>query len=227
MLISIQMRWAGHVVRMDDDRIPKQLFYGELKSGKRPQHKPRKRFKDSIKNNLKQLQLDVNNWEEIAKDRCKWRSYTREACKALEAKNIAHNKLKRDLRKGVHTNLDVNITRWECETCGRILLSKAGFVNHRKSHKQQLPGDFLPPRPGDTTCSICSRVCKSTAGLKRHMAVHKANIPQESILNPVKTLTCVCHICHRPCKSVAGLKSHLRGHERHIAGDVDTNYDVG
>ena len=43
MLIHNQMHWAGHVVHMDDDCLPKQLFYGELKVGKRPQHKPKKR----------------------------------------------------------------------------------------------------------------------------------------------------------------------------------------
>ena len=45
-LILRQMRWAGHVVRMGDGRLPKQLFYGELTRGKRPQDKPRKRCKD-------------------------------------------------------------------------------------------------------------------------------------------------------------------------------------
>ena len=39
-----QMCWVGHVVRMGDGRLSKQLFYGELTRGKRPQHKPRKRF---------------------------------------------------------------------------------------------------------------------------------------------------------------------------------------
>ena len=151
MLISTQLRWTGHVVHMADVRIRKQLFYGELKSGKQPQHKLRKIFKDSIKNKLKQLQLDVDTWEEFAKVRCKWRSCTREACKALEVKIMAHNKLKSDLRKGVPTNFDANINRCEFETCARILLSKAGFVNHQKYHAQQPSGDVLPPQPRETT----------------------------------------------------------------------------
>ena len=45
-IILNQMRWLGHVVRIEEDRLPKQLFYGELIIGKRPQHKPKKRFKD-------------------------------------------------------------------------------------------------------------------------------------------------------------------------------------
>ena len=92
---------------------------------------------------------------------------------------MAHNKLNHDLRKGVPTNLDVNINRWECETCGRILLYKAGFVNHQKTHEQQPPGDVLPPRPRETTCVLfySSKVCKSVTGLKRHMLGHKAVIP--------------------------------------------------
>ena len=57
------MRWVRHIVRMEDSRMPKRLFYGELTTEKRPQHKPKKRFKHVIKGNTKALHMDVDNWE--------------------------------------------------------------------------------------------------------------------------------------------------------------------
>ena len=57
------MRCAGHIVRMGDGRLPKQLFYVEPTRGKKPQHKPWKRFKDVLKSNLKELEIDVDSWE--------------------------------------------------------------------------------------------------------------------------------------------------------------------
>jgi len=47
-LVAAQLCWVGHVVRMEDDRIPKQVFFGQLSSGKRPQCGPVRRYKDCL-----------------------------------------------------------------------------------------------------------------------------------------------------------------------------------
>ena len=208
-----QLRWAGHLVRMEDKRLPKQLFYEELTNGKRPRHKPKKRFKDCLKYNFHELDIDYNNWAESALNRSGWRKTVRDGCCSLEAKRLRHVKLKRELRKGCTQNLPSGFAGWICETCNRVLLSKAGYVNHLKSHENNPPNTMVHPQPDRTTCIVCKKVCKSISGLKRHMNTHKDVLQQPDPINPVKTAF-VCHLCYRPCKSAAGLRSHLRAHGR-------------
>ena len=49
LLMLRQLRWTGHFSRMDDSRIPKAVFYGELKQGNRDRGAPKERFKYLLK----------------------------------------------------------------------------------------------------------------------------------------------------------------------------------
>ena len=69
-----QISWAGHVFRMSDSRIRKQMLYGELSQGARKVGRQRKRFKDSLKAYLKDFNIDITTWENVASDRPVWRS---------------------------------------------------------------------------------------------------------------------------------------------------------
>ena len=43
-----QLRWCGHLVRMKDDRIPRTVFYGQLKEGSRTAGGQKSRFKEAM-----------------------------------------------------------------------------------------------------------------------------------------------------------------------------------
>ena len=69
LLKQRRMRWLGHVTRMEDGRIPKDLLYGELATRKRPTGWPQLRFKDVCKRDLQALDINTDSWEITATDR--------------------------------------------------------------------------------------------------------------------------------------------------------------
>jgi hypothetical protein len=85
MLRKAQLRWAGHVVRMPNERLPKKIFYGELLHGKRSLGGQKKRYKNTLKTSLKTFQMDPNNREELAADRESWCSKIRSGAENHEA----------------------------------------------------------------------------------------------------------------------------------------------
>jgi hypothetical protein len=53
LIVKNRLHWAGHIFRMKNSRLPKQMLYSELANGKRTQGGQRKRFKDCLKDDMK------------------------------------------------------------------------------------------------------------------------------------------------------------------------------
>ena len=69
LLIRKNLRWTGHLMRMSLPRLPKRVFYSQLSSGHRKRGRPRLRFKDTIKRNLKLRDIKIDSWTSLSSDR--------------------------------------------------------------------------------------------------------------------------------------------------------------
>ena len=94
-----RLRWLGHVRRMEDGRIPKDILYGELALGRRTTGRPHLRYKDVCVREMKAIDIDTMSWEGPATDRTKWRSALKQHLKTGEDKLIATAADKRARRK--------------------------------------------------------------------------------------------------------------------------------
>ena len=72
LLREYRLRWLGHVARMDAARIPQQVLFGELEAT-RPRHGPKKRWRDTIVDDLRSLDIPESEWYRLAQDRPEWR----------------------------------------------------------------------------------------------------------------------------------------------------------
>jgi hypothetical protein len=71
---SRRMRWAGHVARMGEEREIYRVLVGRSE-GKRPLGRPRRRWEDNIKMDLREIGIDGANWILLAQNRVQWRAF--------------------------------------------------------------------------------------------------------------------------------------------------------
>jgi hypothetical protein len=68
-----RMRWAGHVARMREVRGAYIILVGRSE-GRRPLGRPRRRWKDNIKMDLRETGFGDVDWIHWAQDRDRWRA---------------------------------------------------------------------------------------------------------------------------------------------------------
>ncbi len=67
-----RLRWAEHVNRLPRERLHHMLLHSVLKEGSRPIGRPKLRFKNVLKRDLKDFNSDHQNMTDISQDRDFW-----------------------------------------------------------------------------------------------------------------------------------------------------------
>ena len=99
LLSQRRLRWLGHVHRMANGRIPKDMLYGELVTGTRTVGRPYLRYRDTCKRDMKVAGINTTTWEAAADDRGHWRAVVKAGMKRGEENRSVHEAVKREKRK--------------------------------------------------------------------------------------------------------------------------------
>ena len=135
-LMQSQLRWAGHVLRMEGDRIPKQLMYGELNSGQRNVGRPLLRFKDKLKMNLTSANIAHRDFEQLASCRTEWRTACHQGIRQFSVTEINKLRERREKMKvSSSVPADLSLDLPSCIHCGLVCKSLAGLKCHLRLSK--------------------------------------------------------------------------------------------
>nr|VZH99832.1 unnamed protein product [Spirometra erinaceieuropaei] len=219
----MQLRWSDHLVRMDDERLPKRLFYGDVATGSRRQGGQIRRYKDTLKSSLKRLHINPTNWEELARDRPTWRRTVKTGAAIYEANRIAAAKVKREVRKSQLRPIRNAAAQplHTCPRCQRTFRARIGLVGHLRTNCTSRTAPAIVPAPASSSSSLPptnsdtpsapplpSSLFSSTAPAVAGQAAvsHIANHDTATATTPT------CPHCDRTFTSHNGLVGHLRIH---------------
>jgi len=137
-----RLRWLGHVCRMPEGRIPKDLLFGQLASGTRARGRPHLRFKDVCKGDLMSAGISMQKWEELTAHRDLWRHEIRQGSITSEEKLRQTADDKREQRKQKARVVPVGSV-YICATCGRDCHSRIGLYSHCKKCSNTNSSDLV------------------------------------------------------------------------------------
>ncbi|BHF59241.1 hypothetical protein SprV_0100219800 [Sparganum proliferum] len=113
----------------------KQIFYGDVATGVRRPEGPERRYKDTLKNSLKRLQINPETCEDLVQHRLIWRREVRTDAAIYQANRIAVAIAKREVRKSQAPTIRSIATPFHlrCLHCRRTFRVWIGLVGHLRA----------------------------------------------------------------------------------------------
>ena len=135
ILLQVQLRWAGHITRMEDVCMPKAVFFSKLQEGKHDRGAPRKHYKDQLKRQLVQAGISHQSWQQEASDQDSWRSSVRKASCKFKTERHEGTKEKQRQQKEQAAFLPSSTQTFICPKCSRVYASRISFYSHKRACK--------------------------------------------------------------------------------------------
>ena len=134
-LKKAQLCWAGHVIHMPDNRLPKKMLFGELQCGKRPLGGPKKCFKDTLKGSVKSFNINPNTWEQATQNRNEWRAALFKGGKTHEEGRTLAAEKRRQARK-LNTDMCSSPATIPCPNCKRTFRAEIDLISYLRTHQK-------------------------------------------------------------------------------------------
>ena len=146
-----RLEWLGHLARMSEERIPKSALFGWLPQP-RPRCGPRRRWRDVIRRDLRDIEVGEDEWfEEATLSRAGWREICREGVER-------HSEVSRVQAPAAAREV-------VCEVCSRTFSREGDKKRHKCLNERSKP---VCAQTGAVQCQICGRWFKSRGGLAVH-----------------------------------------------------------
>ena len=131
VVVAKRRRWAGHVARMDDFRLPKRILFGWLPQ-RRPAHGTKQRWRDKVRKDLKQFGIEESSWFRKAQDKLYWRAVCKESLTACTEER--QRKRRSAHGCGPHAAADAPTSAAPllvCLTCSRTFRRRQDIARHK------------------------------------------------------------------------------------------------
>lgn len=177
MISERRLRWLGHVSRMSDGRIPKDILYGELAEGTRARGRPILRFKDVCKRDMKAGNMDPDSFGELTVDRSGWRQSVK-SCVANAEKTRLHEaeekraKKKKSKSETTDSTTDKTpLSSFFCPYCTQGFQKQNALYSHLRTHHRSCV-DWSSGSLTTYSCPHCRLVHRTQNGLYSHLRTH-------------------------------------------------------
>ncbi|BHF71993.1 hypothetical protein SprV_0401505600 [Sparganum proliferum] len=242
-ILSINaLRWRSYLVRMDDERLPRRFFCGNVVTGPRRKGDLVRRYKDTLNTSLRRLQINSVNWEDLIRNRPSWRRAVKAGSVTYEANRITAAKAECKSRRSQLSSTR-NANARPPPTCPRCLLTfraPIGLIGHLRTHcnTRTTPVDFPPSNfvslstptvntdrtPEPLTPSFIASVSAAASPVRPPTTAHNSDtstninstIANTRDVDSVQT----CLNCDRISTSHVPLVDHLQIHPTETGGPV-------